>query len=520
MIPTLIPTGESPDYGSPNSSMAGSVEPYKSRSTNRTSVLYCSSAFKRNMPEHSLIELWFDLDGCRWRLEFLDTGRGPEFTLFCGHEQFPLEPKALHLLYVLMKLRSDQSGGAAEFHKTYKLCEALGVDNAEVYRRRWMFDLKWKERFGKTSRSPITNRRNQGYQFEPEVTLRSRTILSRSSEHMPRSESAKDLSAQREELSANSLEVDGELSDGESLQAFDEFFNRSSTHPSRRGAIVIQADTIQALVRSFVSGLNSQINLQPQNRLYKARTWINRWDTRAAIAIGESFSKFRYLPPAVVFSDHRSQNELAREALLISLGLGFTDQTKKTLDADGVKPWLRMRKISPLGDCVCIDSRLRPASGCKSLFLEDGDQFQTLVPCGWTKSYVKKWLRWQPGNEKAPVVWDYSIILRHTETNLRNERVRVKLLVAGFSERGTAAGGIYLGRYWPRLWRQYVRGRATDPEAGFGDFAIFIEGSSSPDDFDDWTEIQWVAIDPKGTAHRDPTRSGITREALRKASIL
>jgi hypothetical protein len=90
-------------------------------------------------------------------------------------------------------------------------------------------------------------------------------------------------------------------------------------------------------------------------------------------------------------------------------------------------------------------------------------------------------------------VRDYALILRHTQ--MEDDYRHIRLVLAGFTERGTAAAGRYLAEHWRDLYSDHVKGHLTD--GCLGDFLIMIEGPSRPESVGKWKEDRdFKAITP------------------------
>jgi hypothetical protein len=134
---------------------------------------------------------------------------------------------------------------------------------------------------------------------------------------------------------------------------------------------------------------------------------------------------------------------------------------------------------------------------------EEFPSFWRRLPRKWNPDYLDLWHAWSNRRNAVPDVWDYAIILRHTERSgaaglypdrgeeSHNPRL-VLLVLAGFTERGTAIAAHYLAKYWHQLWQNHVKGTPY-----YGDFVTLIEGPSDPDKFDHWREDPSFLVTPK-----------------------
>jgi hypothetical protein len=299
----------------------------------------------------------------------------------------------------------------------------------------------------------------------------------------------------------------------------------------RRGVVILQSSPIEDLLESpnaepVIGEESGRILMTPSSRLYKARTWINKWDTESAQAIRDEVEKYNPKGPAFVFSDrhHSDPNPTQSPPFQISMGLGFTEQTD-TLLAEVCNPWMRISRKLDSGDTVCFHDSLRPTNGLEParLRIAEGEEteFFRILPRDWKSpaqkgerpAYMNRWLslRKYPNQH----VWDYAIILRHTELTLTGER-RIFFVVAGFTERSTAAAGHHLATRWPDLYDTYVKPQELDRESR-GDFLIVITGLSNPVNFGDWAEDRlFPAITP---ARLEGIRCDWTERLVRPLSI-
>src|SRR5580692_5356020 len=110
------------------------------------------------------------------------------------------------------------------------------------------------------------------------------------------------------------------------------------------------------------------------------------------------------------------------------MGLGFTDETTKTIENESCGSWLSISKSS--GDAVSFTKKLLPAKSKTRLSwaADHKSGFWRLLPAKWSKTYVDSWLRMLPPI-KGPEVRDYAMIFRHTR--LKPQR-QVLFVVAGF----------------------------------------------------------------------------------------
>ena len=75
---------------------------------------------------------------------------------------------------------------------------------------------------------------------------------------------------------------------------------------------------------------------------------------------------------------------------------------------------------------------------------------------------------------------------RHTEATEQGRRI--SFVIGGFTERGTAAGGLYLASKFPQIYRSVRAGYKSrqNYKDSRGDFLLVIYGPSRPDKFREW----------------------------------
>jgi DNA-binding winged helix-turn-helix (wHTH) protein len=290
-------------------------------------------------------------------------------------------------------------------------------------------------------------------------------------------------------------------------QAFEEVFGEGASTHMHDGVIVLRSDPIDKVLAEFIPDLNQKIKAMPGHRLYKARTWINRWDTEAARAIREEFQKQRMKAPELLLTESNSPDELHFAGPFeIVMGL-FTAKSRKAIQS--CLPWLRIHIWQDSGDGVSLHERLGPEKAPRflaqsaDLAVRLGDRgevlppakgFRRLLPSDWHPDhYLDSWLTMLT-DANVQDVHDYAIIFRNTILKPNHHR-QVIFVLAGYSERGTAIAGRYLAENWQELWKRHVKGRATTDS--LGDFLVLIEGFSRPESFADWTEDETFEVTPK-----------------------
>jgi hypothetical protein len=272
------------------------------------------------------------------------------------------------------------------------------------------------------------------------------------------------------------------------LRAFDEFVGISNE--DHTGVIILQSDLVDDLLQR--SDRDRRF-AQASSRLYKARNWINSYDTRGALALQEMFQKLGRKVPKLILNEHRvKETHRPSVAFRIAMGLGFSDETTKTIQNQVCDPWMRISRTS--GDAVSLRKSLLLSNAKTCLEFEPDSEkrgFHRLLPCDWNKSYVTSWEAMLPPTH-GPEVRDYAMIFRHTQVGLHRH---VLFVVAGFTERSTEIGAQYLTNNWPMLWKRHVKGRAH--HGPLGDFLVMIEGPSDPDRSDEWIEDRSLEITPE-----------------------
>lgn len=264
-------------------------------------------------------------------------------------------------------------------------------------------------------------------------------------------------------------------------RAFQEFFGAPRDHHS--GVIVLQSEQIEELLES--RELLRELE-QTTGRVYKARTWVNTSDVHGATFIQSAFREQGINAPRLVFSDHHTRHVSARYK--ISLGLGFSYETFKTIQNKSCEPWMRISRSS--GDALSLHELLSSPNKSERLTSEPDSErtgFRRLLPSDWSDTWIKSWLR-----KTETVVQDYAMLFRHTHAGPNRQ---VLFVVAGFTERSTSIGAQYLANNWTSLWRKYVAGPKN--RRSLGDFLHIIEGPSDPDRAKDWSEVEEFCVTPE-----------------------
>jgi hypothetical protein len=279
-------------------------------------------------------------------------------------------------------------------------------------------------------------------------------------------------------------------------RAFDEFFGDGASSAHHQGVIVVQSDAIPGFLEKFVPNLRELIESDPQHRFFKARTWVNRWDTDGANAIRDEFLSHGMRAPRLTFSDHAAKDLHTHAPFEITMGLGFTDRTTKVFQS--CREWLHVKKWADCGTALSLHEWLVDDGNKRFYKAKDNDPndlgFRRLLPKDWSESYIGSWITMMENPDSADVR-DYAVILRHTQQKANRNR-KVVFALGGFTERSTAIAGRYLAKNWFELWTRYVEGEACD--GSLGDFLIVIEGPSSPESVHEWwSEDKSLSITPQ-----------------------
>jgi len=292
---------------------------------------------------------------------------------------------------------------------------------------------------------------------------------------------------QEAQLDGNELKPPHTGTESLTLRAVDEFFGDGASTAAHKGVIILQSDHMDEVLKDEV--LRARI-AHPTSRLYKARKFLNAWDTYGAIAIQNEFQRLGLLAPSLILSEQHSQEHTDNATFKICMGLGFTFETRRAVKRI-CHPWAQISKSC--GDALSFNQSLVPKylpEKSQRLRLEKPEaSYRRLVPSDWGENYIQRWLDML---EYEDSVNDYAIILRHTELEPRRHLLFV---VAGFTERGTAVAGLYLAKNWRNLWKRYVRGHAH--KGSLGDFMIVIEGVSDPKSPNPWLEVSAYEVTPE-----------------------
>jgi hypothetical protein len=299
----------------------------------------------------------------------------------------------------------------------------------------------------------------------------------------------------------------------------------SNNEESRGGVIFLISDKIEELHPDWKGPIG------PECRVFKAREWANSWDMDGAREIRDMFSLRNLVSPRVIvlpreqqpktpqLEDHFLHSKMEGAPFAISLGIDSVFSTKFTHDLDflrllryphrtdsnpvnpnpGSNPWgdglllgLKRAELSDVALEVTPDKDLiKAAEKCNLLLIpfvgkKPDEPWADCAPHHLVPM-KKKGLVAGGKSEDRPEPWevgpwlknpdqcnDFAFILRRTEI-IGDRRRRVYFVVAGFTERGTAAASRFLREQWSTL---YEAGAEKKPDRG--DFFLIIYGPSNP----------------------------------------
>jgi hypothetical protein len=288
-------------------------------------------------------------------------------------------------------------------------------------------------------------------------------------------------------------------------KVFDEFFGEGASSAGRKGVIILQSDQIDKILSDLAPDLSNQLASNPSHRLYKARSWINRFDADGARAIREEFQDKGFNVPDMVpikrdpSFDQDLRARYSKAPFEIAMGLGHCLETFNEIEATCGK-WMHIRRQTIWGDAVSLESTLLPLAASRFLrpfpVDEEDNNFRLLVPWSGQRSPgdkegfdLKYWLNNPQGAR------DYAIILRHTQPEQQGNK-QVLFVCAGFTEIGTAAAGHYLATKWEKIWEERCNILGYD-RRGKGDFLLVIEGPSTIAQMKEWTKDRNFFITPE-----------------------
>jgi hypothetical protein len=287
--------------------------------------------------------------------------------------------------------------------------------------------------------------------------------------------------------------VNDRLHVGPKEEHFLALLGNSALSRVERGRIIIQADAVENMLGRLkgcsdaakTEVLDALDNYE-NNRLYKARTWVNARDAKATKVIRDGF-RADYLPTPELriiehgegvdpFEDHGSA------PYVISMGF-FTDTTTKLTDDEKVTGGsFYIDHSTPHGDAIAvrgdhlqadydrnIEKEIIPPDKVKPAYRSQKLSVFRIYPKPWSHTNWK---------EDPKDVNDHGVIIRHTHRE--GEHKQVRLIVAGFTEDGTVAAARCLVSRQNDLYEVYkkYKGDRTNPE---GDFVVVISGPTKSD---------------------------------------
>ena len=134
---------------------------------------------------------------------------------------------------------------------------------------------------------------------------------------------------------------------------FDEFFGDKASAAGNKALILLEPTNVPELLEVISPGISQKMEVPEQNRFFKARDWINRWDTEGAKALREIFAREGYAPPEL---SSLTTGLDAATPFAFSMGLGFTHESLKVVK-DSCNAWLRI-SVSESGDRIELKHQL------------------------------------------------------------------------------------------------------------------------------------------------------------------
>jgi hypothetical protein len=270
-----------------------------------------------------------------------------------------------------------------------------------------------------------------------------------------------------------------------------DFFGSGSLSRVVRGRIVLQADPFDKLIEGLTgkatepttSVLDAVKRPNGNNRLYKARRVVNKYDAEGAKSIRETLRRDGFPTPNLFIIDRTDDPDPfeahAAAPYVISMGLGFT-HTSTTL-ANAFAGRIFIDPSTDLGDAIAVKGGTFEPN-----FYED----LCTAPCGEKRPehlyiFPKGWTRGADWPQGEADLRDYAVIIRATVVDKRGKQ-QIRFLVGGFTEESTEKAGRYLAERWESLrnphavsgWWTWIswfwaRGHRA------GDFVIVISGKAS-----------------------------------------
>ena len=233
--------------------------------------------------------------------------------------------------------------------------------------------------------------------------------------------------------------------------------------------IVLQSDSITDLTKRWAGTTRRIVG---DDRVFKARRWVNACDTEAAQEILSAFSDRGRRPPRIVISPRGTWQIKEDWGTEIVLG-GFAHLTERDVNEIGLG-WLQFKSTRDVGDTIWIHERIVPRHRLLKP-KRSQDSFVQIVPHDWAPAYMQTWLRGLKASPKA-YVDDFAAILRHRNAS------KTRFFLLGFTEMATLGAGMFLAKKWERLHQYH---RSTD-------LLVILAGKSHPNRLPDWDIVHAV----------------------------
>jgi hypothetical protein len=251
---------------------------------------------------------------------------------------------------------------------------------------------------------------------------------------------------------------------------FEQFFGNGSLTRDVRGKIVVQSDSINALMRTLLreqiqtfAQVEAALGRPEGNRLFKARHWVNTRDVECARFIRDKIRSFGFPTPDLRIIEHPVKGDpfapFKDAPYVISTGLAFTE-TSIFLgnQCDPKKKKFVIVENSPKGDALAVPEGF---AYFDRNFFETVPIDKTRLPPGldegWRWLFPKDWDLRKWGAEQRPEhkdpLNDYAVIIRYRHPDGRKQ---VRFMVAGFTEDTTLKAGEYLVEKWEYLQETFV----------------------------------------------------------------
>ncbi len=254
-------------------------------------------------------------------------------------------------------------------------------------------------------------------------------------------------------------------------QRFEEFFGKGSLTREVRGKILLQSDSINTLMKTLLgensttfASVKDALDKPENNRLFKARHWLNTRDAISARTIRDKIRSFGFPTPDLEIIEHPQGQpqedpfeDYQAAPYVISMGLAFTETSIfLAKQCDPANEHFVIVENSVKGDALAvpegfgfdprlfeirtIDDNLRPP--------DVSGTWYWLFPRQWN---IDKWREELETAKKAPN--DYAVVIRYRAGTGSKQ---VRFMAAGFTENTTATAGEYLVENWEYLWERFV----------------------------------------------------------------